>query len=111
MIKWLVPIAIVTIIVGVIYEAIFLTRSGATPGKHIVGTAVRAVDNPAIPPAEGLVIRRVAGYYSYQLLYIVPLFWPLLALIFIVDNGWLLWDRKRQTLHDKFARSVVVKNR
>jgi uncharacterized RDD family membrane protein YckC len=111
MVKWLVPIAIITVVVGVIYEAWFLNRSGATPGKHIVGTAVRKYDDPSIPPAEGVVVRRVAAQYSYQLLYIVPVLWPLLALIIVVDNGWLLWDRKRQTLHDKVAGTTVVKNR
>ncbi len=110
-VKWLVPIALITVLVGVVYETFFLIRSGATPGKHIVGTAVRAYDDPAIPPAKGVVVRRVAAQNSYQLLYAVPMLWPLLALILVVDNGWLLWDRKRQTLHDKVAGTTVVKNR
>jgi hypothetical protein len=28
---------------------------------------------------------------------------------FLIDNGWLLGDRQRQTLHDKVAKTLVVR--
>ncbi len=42
----------------------------------------------------------------YALIPVVPLVGTLFALL----NGlWLTWDRRRQCLHDKAARTIVVK--
>ena len=35
---------------------------------------------------------------------------PLIGTLFSLLNGlWLTWDRRRQALHDKAARTIVVK--
>jgi uncharacterized RDD family membrane protein YckC len=32
-----------------------------------------------------------------------------IALLYgLIDNLWPLWDRRNQTLHDKFARTIVI---
>jgi uncharacterized RDD family membrane protein YckC len=33
----------------------------------------------------------------------------LASLVGLVESGWILWDPRRQALHDKVARTVVVK--
>ena len=33
----------------------------------------------------------------------------LLSLPRIIDLAWPIWDRKNQTLHDKFGRTIVIK--
>ena len=44
----------------------------------------------------------------YALVPVVPSVGGLFALI---NEAWLLWDPRRQCLHDKAARTVVVKTR
>jgi uncharacterized RDD family membrane protein YckC len=34
-----------------------------------------------------------------------------LVLFFLIDNAWLIGDRRRQALHDKAAKTVVVRRR
>ena len=46
----------------------------------------------------GVVVRHGLTYYGLS----VPHFLDLL---------WAAWDRRRQTLHDKFARTVVIRTR
>jgi uncharacterized RDD family membrane protein YckC len=111
MIKWLIPIMIVNVVVGLVYEIFFLRRSGATPGKHVVGTAVRRYDDPQIPPDMTAIGRRSAVIYGLQTLYVVPLLFIPALLLWAIDSAWLLWDSKRQTWHDKAAATTVVKNR
>lgn len=116
MIRWLVPIMVVGIALGVAYEVFFLRRNGATPGKRIVGTAVRGYADPQSPPAMSAVARRCVVMFGVQVLYVVPLLvLPpailLVGLLLILDNAWLLWDGQRQTLHDKAAATTVVRTR
>ena len=34
----------------------------------------------------------------------------MVPVFFLVDNLWLVWDPRRQALHDKAARTLVVRN-
>ncbi len=42
---------------------------------------------------------------------LIDLFFFLLGLIWLLDMLFPLWDKKRQTLHDKVAGSVVLRLR
>ena len=89
-----------SIIVGVVYFAV-LTGSarGQTVGKMVWGTRVRnAATGGALGPAKAAV-----RYLAPALLSIVTF-----GLIWFPDGLWLLWDKRRQTLHDKIVGSVVV---
>jgi uncharacterized RDD family membrane protein YckC len=77
---------------------------GQTLGKRALGTkVVRASDRSKI--SGGAAGGRAA---VFALPPIVPLVGGLFAL---VNELWLLWDRQRQCLHDKAAKTVVVKTR
>lgn len=101
------PLTILSIVVGVLYHVVFLVRTGATPGKMALGTTVRRVDRPG-PLTLVEAVKRQTVRVASDLLSLVPLLGVLGSMLFLVDAAWLLWDPRRQTLHDKVADTVVV---
>jgi len=78
---------------------------GQTVGMMAVG--VRAVRDGSL--AE-LGYGRALGRAAFEgVLRLLNLLFFLLGLVWIVDMLFPLWDRKRQTLHDKVAGSVVLR--
>jgi uncharacterized RDD family membrane protein YckC len=77
---------------------------GQTIGKRIMGTKVVTADTRS--PISGQAACGRAAVYA--LVPVVPSVGGLFALI---NESWLLWDRRRQCLHDKAAGTVVVKKR
>ena len=75
---------------------------GQTIGKRVMGTKVVTADTRA--PISGQAACGRAAVYA--LVPVVPSVGGLFALI---NESWLLWDPRRQCLHDKAARTVVVK--
>ena len=109
LVQAMVPIVLITILVGLAYEVFSLRRWAATPGKRIVKSKVRGRDDPSIPPSMALIWRRCAFIYGVQLLYLSPLLGIVAGLLLLVDYLWPLWDKNRQALHDKVAGSNVVR--
>jgi uncharacterized RDD family membrane protein YckC len=91
---------IVSIVVGVIYFALLNGGAkGQTLGKMVWAVRVRdAATGGPLGPAKAAL-----RYLAPALLSIVTF-----GLIWFPDGLWLFWDRRRQTLHDKIAGSVVV---
>jgi len=85
-----------SIVVMVLYHAIFLRWGAATPGKRIMGLRVRpwAADG-ALDTRQ--VATRVGSQFGLALLQVGWL-----------DGLWPLWDREGRALHDKASRTVVV---
>jgi uncharacterized RDD family membrane protein YckC len=82
-------------VVGLAYFAILEGNRGQTVGKKAMGIAV--VDSATGQPI-GLgrgIGRQFARWLS--------------QLIFYLGYLWMLWDPKKQTWHDKLARSIVVR--
>jgi uncharacterized RDD family membrane protein YckC len=102
-----VPITLVGIVVSLVYELVFLTTRGATPGKMVMGTFVRRVEGPGRLSVL-TVLRRQAIAITTALLNLVPLVGILASVLRFLDPAWLLWDAKRQCLHDKLADTVVL---
>jgi len=88
---------IIQLLVSGVYEVFFLSRSGATPGKKIVGISVRLRDQAGPPPMKTAVIRTVCflGMQVVNIVYLLDVLWP-------------LWDDKKQAIHDKAAATNVV---
>lgn len=107
---WIGAFAVLQMVIGVLYQTLFLSRSGATPGKTLVGISVRLVERPGVlSPADALrrsVLRPVLWLFTYT---------PVLSLfampLSVFDGAYALWDPRRQTLHDKIGRTVVVQGR
>ena len=88
---------IIQLLVSGAYEVFFLSRSGATPGKKIVGISVR-LRYQAGPPPMNTVLVRTGCFLGFQLL----------SVAYYLDVLWPLWDDKKQALHDKVAATNVV---
>jgi uncharacterized RDD family membrane protein YckC len=88
-----------TIIIAIVYYWLLTGYWGTTIGKRAVGTwVVRAEDSSVIGLPRAF-LRAVIFVVGGE---VVPLF-------FLIDNLWLLWDPRRQALHDKAARTLVVR--
>lgn len=85
--------------IAVVYEIVFLLWKQATPGKLLVGLRVRRRESPDLP--AGAVFARVG----------IVLLGQLCGLFTLLDDLWPLWDDKKQALHDKVARTNVVRPR
>ena len=87
-----------------LYDSVQHGLWGQTLGKRALGTrVVSARDRSKI--SGGTAAGRAA---MYTLVPLVPLVGSVYGLL---DSLWLLWDRRRQCLHDKAAHTIVVKTR
>ncbi len=75
---------------------------GQTIGKRMMGTKVVTADAHS-PISGGAACGRAAVYA------LIPSVPSVGALFGLINELWLLWDPQRQCLHDKAARTVVVK--
>lgn len=106
----LLPVTMVGLVVKLVYEIAFLAWKSATPGKMVVGTVVRRVGDGEPIGLVTAVRRQVVGVLASAIAF-VPYLGLMSTVISVLDPAWLLWDPKRQTLHDKVADTVVVLRR
>ncbi|KGN38922.1 RDD family protein [Knoellia aerolata] len=107
---WLAAFLAVQLLIMVGYHTFFLTRRGATPGKLLLGISVRRLDRPGLLDVD-TAVRRVGFQAVAQALGNVPLVASLATIVVITDLVWPLADDRRQALHDKVAKTIVVKGR
>lgn len=74
-------------------------QSGQTVGKRVMGIATRDARNGESAGAWRSALRRIV-WLALLGFYFLP---------GLVDSLWPLWSKKRQTVHDYVARTVVVK--
>ena len=102
--------ALVSILLNFIYQVGFLRWRAATPGKLMLGLKVRLRDQPG-PLSWETILRRWVSQFGPNLLGLIPLLGLIAGLYPWVAGLWPLWDDRRQALHDKFARTNVVRTR
>jgi uncharacterized RDD family membrane protein YckC len=95
------------IVASVLYSVVFLRWKQATPGKLVVGLRVRRRETPDLP--WGTILARVGFISGLSLLGQLPLIGFAFILTALLDYLWPLWDSKNQALHDKVARTNVVR--
>jgi uncharacterized RDD family membrane protein YckC len=103
------------------YVALFLRYLGGTPGKLITGLRVRLREVPGRPPWSAVALRVATALglgLSLNVVFLVTDSLAVLGLVLLltfvwvlVDCLWPLGDDKRQALHDKVARTNVVRSR
>ena len=93
---------------SLVYQTIFLTTRGATPGKMVVGTVVRRVGHPGQLTVVDALKRQVIAVVHLAAEPGAPAVDLRLRRCGLLDPAWLLWDPKRQALHDKVADTVVM---
>jgi uncharacterized RDD family membrane protein YckC len=96
--QYAVTASLIGLLVAFGYEVFFLSRSGATPGKMIVGISVRLRDRAGPPPMRAILARTVCYFLAIALLGVISL----------LDVLGPLWDDKKQAVHDKIAGTNVV---
>lgn len=107
---WLGAFLAVQLVVMLGYHTFFLTRWAATPGKLLLGISVRLVERPGLLDVDTAVRR--AGFQAVaQALGNVPVVASIATILVITDLVWPLADDKKQALHDKVARTIVVRGR
>ena len=90
-------------LVGAAYYIGFTASRGQTPGKMLIGTRVVMKTTGEIPAPGPAVMRwAIPGLF---------VFLPGVSVISVVIYGWLFFNPYRQGLHDKAARTVVVRAR
>ncbi|TYB46531.1 RDD family protein [Actinomadura chibensis] len=99
-------------LLGFVYFTVAHAKWGQTLGKKALGIRlVRASDHSAV--SLGRAAGRQAVVYAITMgTSAVSLLSPALGILSVVgllDNAWILWDQRRQALHDKAAGTVVVK--
>jgi uncharacterized RDD family membrane protein YckC len=83
------------------------SERGGSPWRARFGVLVLESGSGAFLPMERA-FRRTA---FVNLLGVVTTYVPGLLALVIIDYLWMLWDPKKQTLHDKIADSKVVNRR
>jgi uncharacterized RDD family membrane protein YckC len=106
----LLVIGAINIALGFVYNVGFLRWKQATPGKLMLGLRVRLRETPG-PMSLGTVLLRWVGQYAVGIVSLVPFVGSIGGLYSIVNYLWPLWDSKKQALHDKLAKTNVVRIR
>ena len=95
-------------VMALAYEILMLKSFGATLGKLATGLRVRLRDQPG-PLSWSTAVIRALVWQGPGLLSGVQLLSFLTSIFSIVNGLFPLWDKNRQSLNDKFARTNVVK--
>jgi uncharacterized RDD family membrane protein YckC len=90
---------VVLLAVSAAYTILTVRFAGATPGKLLLRLRVRDWERPGLPSWGQAVVRWLGS----------DLLGQLLVLWYLLDFLWPCWDQRRQALHDKMGRTVVVK--
>ena len=99
----LIPAIVLAVLaVNYLYEVELVLRwNGQTPGKRALKIAIAPMD-PQTPLSRRVLFYRLAVTFAFNLLSN--------CYVGFLDPLWLLWDKPyKQTLHDKAAKTVVVK--
>jgi uncharacterized RDD family membrane protein YckC len=90
----------ISVLVSFLYFWIMHATRGQTLGKMAMGIrVVRADDLDAITYGQAA--------WRHVFVYLISL--VTCGIAGIVDVAWILWDKRRQALHDKIANTLVVK--
>jgi uncharacterized RDD family membrane protein YckC len=102
----------VVFVLGFGYFTVLHAKFGQTLGKKAFSIrVVKASDRSAV--TWGQAVARQAFVYAITIVTVVLNFLTpaagILGLVGLLDNAWILWDERRQALHDKVAGTVVMK--
>lgn len=105
-VPWQFPV--VTAVLYLVYEIALIAWRGQTIGHLVCGIRVRGASSTARPPLQSVVVRAIVKGVS-NLTTLVPFLGSLGSLFSLVDGLVPLGDRSSQSLHDKAAKTYVVR--
>lgn len=91
------------------YHVVLVALRGQTLGKRVVGIRVRLRDREGLPIWRASLSRWLLHFAMPSLLAGVPGLGLVAGMFPIVDGLWPLWDARRQAIHDKLAKTAVVR--
>lgn len=105
-----VAVTLLSLVLGLVWQVVWLRRRGATPGKLALGLRVRLRETPG-QLSYGTILKRWLAQSGVGIFGLVPFVGILTGIYNLLNGLWPLWDDKNQALHDKFARTNVVRTR
>lgn len=105
----LLTISLISAVISLVYNVGFLMWKQATPGKLMMGLRVRRRETPGPMPLGTILVRWLTQFAPSYVLGQVPFVGYLSSTYVLLDSAWPLWDDKRQAIHDKAAKTNVVK--
>ncbi|SDH62722.1 RDD family protein [Agrococcus jejuensis] len=105
----LIALSFLTLAASGAYHVVLVALRGRTLGKRLMGIRVRLRDAEGLPIWRAALSRWLLHYAVPNLLAGVPGLGLLAGVFPIVDGLWPLWDARRQAIHDKLAKTAVVR--
>ena len=105
-----VALGLVGVLISAAYYGGVVAWKGRTVGQRVVGArVVRVEDGGRLPPGRALA--RSSIFWAPGVIGVIPV--PGLSivafLVRFIGLLWVAWDQRKQGLHDKLGRSVVVR--
>lgn len=97
-------------LVGLVYEIVLVRLLGGTLGKLATGLRIRLRDTPG-RIGWGASVLRALVYQGVGLVSQLNAGLSFLGFFPLLDVLWPLWDSRKQAIHDKVARTNVVRTR
>jgi uncharacterized RDD family membrane protein YckC len=94
---------VLSLAASAVYEVALLVRRGQTVGHRVMRIKVVRVEDGGLPTVDRALIRWAV---PNLVAFVLPNVGGLLVLLIYL---WMLWDPMRQGLHDKAARTVVIR--
>ncbi|MCM8773068.1 MAG: RDD family protein [Candidatus Omnitrophica bacterium] len=85
--------------ISIFYETFLVGKFGATLGKMIVGIKIADENGNKISYGTAFVREVVVKNVIYCIIFFIA--W--------LGYLWAIWDKRKQTWHDKIARTIVIK--
>ncbi len=101
-------VAVIGALIAVAYQVLMLTRNnGKTVGDMVCSIQVVSASGGSVSQDQAL---RRAGFQAVlSLLAIIPFLGFVAFVAALLDDLSMLWDANKQTYHDKFANTSVIK--
>jgi uncharacterized RDD family membrane protein YckC len=97
-------LSVLQLVVAAVYIIPMTKLTGSTLGKMATGIRVRPMNTEGLPTWTQSVLR----FVGFEVFAAVP---SVGGFYFLIDVLWILWDPRRQALHDKIAGTAVVNRR
>lgn len=101
----------VGVVVSLVWTVAWLRTKQATPGKMALGLQVRLRDAPGQMSYRTILVRWLTQTGAPGVVGLVPVIGNFTFLYTLLDSLWPLWDDKNQAIHDKAAKTNVVRVR
>lgn len=92
-----------------LYHVCLTATRGRTIGKRVVGIRVRLREREGLPIWRAAALRWLAHFALPNLVSGVPGLGFVAGIFPLVDGLWPIWDARRQAIHDKLAKTSVVR--